>query len=569
MPHDDRDVRFAAQSIYQNMYRPYPPIDFSRSQSHSINFITEDFLAGYMEDGRRMSVVRRFFCLFVTFDLFFISLLWLICILITGDNIYNALKTQIIHYTIYASLFDIVMAAICRFTVLILFYALLYINHWSIIALSTSGSCAFLIAKVFFFNWLDTPQPVFQVLLIVTSFVLSWGEAWFLDCKVIPQETIARNYMLAVSPHLTDDRTPLMAPFLNSAMPPESIANFYSPYDSCHNSDEEDDQDEDYRNMGKECVRKAFSLLEASDWNFEKVTAKGDTIQSTQRDKLGKVFRLTARIHFPAKKLLEHLFYKIEEIPKWNPTILESKIIKKIDTHTDISYQATASAGSGMIKSRDFVNLRCWHLCRDGNIIDSDESSSEETGSVTVVAVSHRDDSDDECLLKDDPHQRMQKSLSDARINDSKQRSTPEMGGLSKSLGAKGFFDDDINSGDEHFEDAETDDKSSVDSQSLLKPSGKVYVSAAVSIPYASVPPLTKFTRGENLLSCWAMREVDGKGDTCIFEWLLCLDLKGYFPRRILDATYTTFMQDYMEYLRKYCAEVNRKKGHKHRQVNS
>lgn len=42
-------------------------------------------------------------------------------------------------------------------------------------------------------------------------------------------------------PHLTDDRTPLMAPFLNS-MPPESLANFYSPYDSCHNSDEEDDQ---------------------------------------------------------------------------------------------------------------------------------------------------------------------------------------------------------------------------------------------------------------------------------------------------------------------------------------
>ncbi len=43
-------------------------------------------------------------------------------------------------------------------------------------------------------------------------------------------------------PHMNDDRTPLMAPFLNSAMPPESIANFYSPYDSCHNSDEEDDQ---------------------------------------------------------------------------------------------------------------------------------------------------------------------------------------------------------------------------------------------------------------------------------------------------------------------------------------
>ncbi len=151
-----------------------------------------------------------------------------------------------------------------------------------------------------------------------------------------------------------------------------------------------------------------------------------------------------------------------------------------------------------MIKSRDFVNLRCWHLCRDGNIIDSDDSSSEGTGSVTVVAISspQDDDSDDECVLKDDLHQKMQKSLSDARINESRQRSMPEMGALSKSLGAKGFFEDDINSGDdEKFEDAENDDKSSVGSESILRPSGKVYVSAAISIPYTNVPPSAKFTR--------------------------------------------------------------------------
>jgi len=187
---------------------------------------------------------------------------------------------------------------------------------------------------------------------------------------------------------------------------------------------------------------------------------------------------------------------------------------------------------------------------------------------VSVVVPSSKDDSDDECLLKDDVQQRMQKSMSDARINESKQRSVPAIGTLSKSLGAKGFFEDDINSGDEKYEDAESDDKSSVGSESILKPSGKVYVSAAISVPYDKVPPSTKFTRGENLLSCWAMREVNGKGDSCIFEWLLCLDLKGFFPRKLLDATYTTFMQDYMIYLRKYCAEISRKKSHKH-QVNS
>lgn len=141
------------------------------------------------------------------------------------------------------------------------------------------------------------------------------------------------------------------------------------------------------------------------------------------------------------------------------------------------------------------MNLRCWHLCRDGNIIESDDSSEEEVGSVTVATPSRQDDSDDECVLKVDVHQTMQKSLSDARINESKQKSMPEMGALSKSLGAKAFFDDDITSGDEHFEDAEDEDKSSVGSESVLRPSGKVYVSAAISIPYAGVPPSNKFTR--------------------------------------------------------------------------
>lgn len=59
-------------------------LPLTSARAHSINLITEDFLAGYMQDGR-MSVVRRFFCLFVTFDLVFVSLLWLICIVV-GDG---------------------------------------------------------------------------------------------------------------------------------------------------------------------------------------------------------------------------------------------------------------------------------------------------------------------------------------------------------------------------------------------------------------------------------------------------------------------------------------------------
>jgi len=56
------------------------------------------------------------------------------CSQINGDNIFTAFHKQIVEYTIYKSLFDVVAVAICRFLVLIFFYAILYINHWSIIA---------------------------------------------------------------------------------------------------------------------------------------------------------------------------------------------------------------------------------------------------------------------------------------------------------------------------------------------------------------------------------------------------------------------------------------------------
>uniref|UniRef100_A0A1A9VVK4 MENTAL domain-containing protein n=1 Tax=Glossina austeni TaxID=7395 RepID=A0A1A9VVK4_GLOAU len=131
---DSDEIRSAAELIItqsrlmmQSRFGNPPGI---MPRTHSINLITEEFLGGYMQDGR-MSVVKRFFCLFVTFDLFFVSLLWLICIV-------NNRTLQIVHYSIYTLLFDVVVAAICRFIILILFYALLYISHWFIIAVSKS-----------------------------------------------------------------------------------------------------------------------------------------------------------------------------------------------------------------------------------------------------------------------------------------------------------------------------------------------------------------------------------------------------------------------------------------------
>ena len=45
--------------------------------------------------------------------------------------------------------------------------------------------------------------------------------------------------------------------------------------------------------MALDCVRRAYELVESPDWKVEKVTSKGDTIRTTQREKLGKIYRLT------------------------------------------------------------------------------------------------------------------------------------------------------------------------------------------------------------------------------------------------------------------------------------
>lgn len=124
--------------------------------------------------------------------------------------------------------------------------------------------------SIFFrLQWLIAAQPIIQVLLIIVSCVLAWGEAWFLDCRVIPQEKNAQRFYRALmvpfifrlgcSAFITawcvwfqsdseqDERSPLLGPYLSAVRShlggtETSIANFYSPIESAHNSEEEDDQ---------------------------------------------------------------------------------------------------------------------------------------------------------------------------------------------------------------------------------------------------------------------------------------------------------------------------------------
>ncbi|XP_023833089.1 STARD3 N-terminal-like protein [Salvelinus sp. IW2-2015] len=175
-----------------------------------------------------ISDVRRTFCLFVTFDLLFITLLWIIELNVNG-GIEKRLDKEVLHYDYHASFFDIFLLAVLRFAALILAYAVCKLRHWWAIAITTATTSAFLIAKVILSKLLS--QGAFGYLLPIISFILVWIETWLLDFKVLPQEADDENRFLSIMD------APERAPFMQPG--PLSDGQFYSPPESVADSDEE------------------------------------------------------------------------------------------------------------------------------------------------------------------------------------------------------------------------------------------------------------------------------------------------------------------------------------------
>ncbi|XP_030219359.1 STARD3 N-terminal-like protein [Gadus morhua] len=187
----------------------------------SLNARLESYEAG---EKTCISAVRRTFCLFVTFDLLFISLLWIIELNVNG-GIAKQLNIEVLHYDYHASFFDIYLLAVFRFASLILAYAVCRLNHWWAIAVTTAVCTAFLIIKVILSKLLS--QGAFGYLLPISSFILAWLQTWLLDFKVLPQEAQDRLRFLSIMDAV--DRAPLLP----------SEGQFYSPPESLADSDEE------------------------------------------------------------------------------------------------------------------------------------------------------------------------------------------------------------------------------------------------------------------------------------------------------------------------------------------
>lgn len=187
-----------------------------------------------------------------------------------------------------------------------------------------------------------------------------------------------------------------------------------------------------------------------------------------------------------------------------------------------------------MVKCRDFVNLRCWQLCRDGRVIEGVDLHPTNSLAPLLTPVTeeggenYEDDdddvmdgaeSDDECILEK-PSPKMSKSCSEFKLESSNNSDNNEQAtkrafsSLSKSLGAQDFQHGGAggaNSDPEDvFSDALTEHQDRA-SESVLKVNpgrsrrkrpddevqkgGNVYVSAAISIDYPGAPVSNKYIR--------------------------------------------------------------------------
>uniref|UniRef100_A0A8C9RKQ1 StAR-related lipid transfer protein 3 n=1 Tax=Scleropages formosus TaxID=113540 RepID=A0A8C9RKQ1_SCLFO len=320
-------------------------------------------------ERRAISDVRRTFCLFVTFDLLFVSLLWIIELNIT-KSIWQNLEREVVQYSFQSSFFDIFVSLLAafRFLCLQLAYAAFRLRHWWVIAITTLVTSAFLIAKVINSDLLS--QNAFGYVLPITSFVVAWLETWFLDFKVLTQEAEDERAFLAVL-GASRQHGPMLYP---SAV---SDGQFYSPPESLAGSDEEFDEDgqgrravtaqeKEFVRQGREAMTVVEQILaQEENWKLEKSNELGDAVYTLEIPFRGKTFILKAFMQCPAELVYQEVILQPEKMVQWNRTILACQILQHVDDNTLVSYDVSAGAAGGVVSPRDFVNVRRVERSRD------------------------------------------------------------------------------------------------------------------------------------------------------------------------------------------------------------
>uniref|UniRef100_A0A8B9ECC7 StAR related lipid transfer domain containing 3 n=1 Tax=Anser cygnoides TaxID=8845 RepID=A0A8B9ECC7_ANSCY len=314
------------RELQHDLERSLPAIaSISTSLSHSQGLSPYCYFSP--EKRKAISDVRRTFCLFVTFDLLFISLLWIIE-LNTKDGIEKNLESEIIEYNFKTSFFDIFVLAFFRFFVLLLAYAIVRLRHWWVIAVTTLVSSAFLIVKVILSELLT--KGAFGYLLPIVSFVIAWLETWFLDFKVLTQEAEEERWSDNESDEEGLGRKALTA------------------------------QEKEYVRQGKEAMEVVDQILaQEENWKFEKNNDFGDVVYTFEIPFHGKTFILKAFLQCSAETVYQEVILQPEKMILWNRTVAACQILQRVEDNTIVSYDVAAGAAGGVVSPRSVHPAVC------------------------------------------------------------------------------------------------------------------------------------------------------------------------------------------------------------------
>ncbi|EDV28285.1 uncharacterized protein TRIADDRAFT_53760 [Trichoplax adhaerens] len=294
-------------------------------------------------------------------------------------------------------------------------------DHWLMVAFTTLGTSVYLVVKIFFYDFTavttSTTHPM-DYLIFVISFLNCWIETWIFDFKVLPKEKRHRQLHLrnAVRQIVPNTNTPSNSnnetqPLLWSDNRVTIYSEpFYSPKGSPTNSErglaaedhithsldekvitgadhvinsdcrhsfvsidqQESDKEEDtiprgspfseHMELVKDLSITVNDLLSIdTDWKIEKTT-DNLVVDSRNVQGIGKVFRARIALDCKPADLFQVICLDCEHQSDWDSTVVQNKILKKLDDQTDILYAIVAESGNGLVSKRDFLSIRHWEI---------------------------------------------------------------------------------------------------------------------------------------------------------------------------------------------------------------
>ncbi|NXG52537.1 STAR protein, partial [Psilopogon haemacephalus] len=114
-----------------------------------------------------------------------------------------------------------------------------------------------------------------------------------------------------------------------------------------------------YITQGEKAFQQALSILQHhTSWQAEVMMDAGATVTSAALPGLGKVFRAEVVLAVPVAQLQQELFERIEDMPQWNPTLSQVKVLQRTGTDTLVTHEVTAPSPGNLVGQRDFISVR-------------------------------------------------------------------------------------------------------------------------------------------------------------------------------------------------------------------